>query len=114
MGPLAPDELAQRLSSSAQVRKYAEDLDRESAREMLQSRAEDTAAEAKAAEREEDANDRDRDRDDRSSGGGRGREKPGLLAQILKSPMARSVATQVTRGLMGALLGTGSSRRRRR
>jgi len=112
MGPLAADELARRLSSSAQVRKYAQDLDRESAREMLQARAEDTAAEAKAAEREEDA--KDRDRDDRSSGGGRGREKPGLLAQILKSPMARSVATQVTRGLMGALLGTGSSRRRRR
>ena len=114
MGPLMPDELRQRLSASAQVRKYAEDLDRESAREILQARAEDAAA-SDADRREDDSRDhRDHDRDDgRRSGGGRRREEPGLLTQILRSPVARSVATQVTRGLMGALLGTGSRRRRR-
>jgi DNA helicase HerA-like ATPase len=114
MGPLTAAELAQRLSSSAQVRKYAEDLDRESAREILQSRAEDAAADT--ARRDDGDRDADRGRgqdDDRRSGGGGRKEKPGLLSQILRSPVARSVATQVTRGLMGALLGTGSRRRRR-
>jgi hypothetical protein len=31
---------------------------------------------------------------------------------VLKSSLTRSVATQITRGLMGALLGTSSRRRR--
>jgi len=33
------------------------------------------------------------------------REERGMFEQVLRSPMARSVATQITRGLMGALLG---------
>jgi hypothetical protein len=35
-----------------------------------------------------------------------------MLEKVLKSGVARSVATQVTRGLMGALLGTPRRRRR--
>ena len=123
MGPLTPGELSQRLAQSAQVREYAQDIDRESARELLQARFEE-------AERERDsdedrsgrgdrdrASDRDADRDRDSRSGGRRKEPPGVLTQILKSPVARSVATQVTRGLMGALLGglgLGQGRRRRR
>jgi uncharacterized protein len=38
MGPLTDAELAQRLSSSAQVKEYATPIDRESAREMLAKR----------------------------------------------------------------------------
>ena len=40
------------------------------------------------------------------------KEEPGMFEKVLKSPMARSVATTVTRGLMGALLGTPRRRRR--
>ena len=105
MGPLAPDELRARLAASDQVRDYAEDVDRESARELLQARFDRAER-----EREDDARDDDRDDPPRR----RGREQPGLLTQILRSPVARSVATQITRGLMGALLGTSSGRRRRR
>jgi uncharacterized protein len=112
MGPLAPDEMRRALSDSEQVRKYAEDVDRESAREMLQERFEEAGREREDQEGDERRDREDRDRD--SGRRGRGREKPGLLMQILKSPVARSVATQVTRGLMGALLGTTGSRRRRR
>jgi hypothetical protein len=34
--------------------------------------------------------------------------------EVLRSPVARTVATQVTRGLMGALLGKPPPRRRKR
>ncbi|HEX8691756.1 MAG TPA: helicase HerA-like domain-containing protein [Longimicrobium sp.] len=117
MGPLAPDELAQRLAASAQVRKYAEDIDRESAREMLQERVEAARDDEEEADRRDERRDRDErdERDDRGRDRGRGRrgEEKGMLTQILRSPVARSVATQITRGVMGALLG-GSSRGRRR
>src|SRR4051812_30394840 len=52
MGPLTDDEMQQRLASSAQVRKYATAVDRESAREMLSARAAAAAADAPEAEQE--------------------------------------------------------------
>ncbi|HYV56019.1 MAG TPA: helicase HerA-like domain-containing protein [Candidatus Nitrosopolaris sp.] len=36
----------------------------------------------------------------------RGKEPPSTLEQVLKSPVARTVAGVITRGVMGALLGT--------
>ena len=41
------------------------------------------------------------------------REEPGMFEKVLKSPVARSVATQITRTVLGAMLGTPSRRRRR-
>jgi uncharacterized protein len=38
---------------------------------------------------------------------------PSAFEQIMKSPVARTVAAQVTRGLLGALLGPAPRRRRR-
>jgi hypothetical protein len=86
MGPLTETEMAQRLSSSAQVRKYARAVDRESAEEKLAG-ARDEAASAPAP------------------AGKRGKEPPSTLEQVLKSPLTRTVAGVVVRGLMGALLG---------
>ena len=109
MGPLTDDELHQRLASSAQVRKYATAIDRESAREMLSERAAPAAAAgngADAAESEAPAA--------RARGG---KEPPTAFEQILKSPVTRTVAGTITRGLMGALLGSlgvSATRRRRR
>jgi DNA helicase HerA-like ATPase len=111
MGPLTDDEMRQRLASSAQVRKYATAIDRESAREMLSERAapaaQAAAAGADAAEREAPAA---RTRS--------GKAPPTAFEQILKSPVTRTVAGTITRGLMGALLGslgvrTTAPRRRR-
>jgi DNA helicase HerA-like ATPase len=100
MGPL-PD-LAQRIATSPQVRKYATDIDRESAREMLAAKAasaqpvqnEDSAAASAPAPR----------------GGRAPKPAPSTFEQVLKSPLTRTVAGVVTRGIMGALL--GSTRRR--
>jgi len=99
MGPL-PD-LDQRVGSSPQVRKYADAIDRESAREKLAARAsaaqpaEGESASAGAAP---------------SPAARAGKAPPSTFDQILKSPLTRTVAGVVTRGIMGALL--GSPRRR--
>jgi uncharacterized protein len=97
MGPLTDAEMQQRLGSSPLVRKYREAVNPESAAEKL-------AAQAAAAP------------EPAAPGAPRGRapkEPPGLLEQVLKSPVTRTVAGQITRGLMGALLGSAPRRRRR-
>jgi len=101
MGPLSDDEMRVSLAASAQVKEYAQAVDRESAREMLAARMTPAGA---------------------AVGGGsepeapRGRAAAGAadtLGQILKSPLTRTIAGVVTRGLMGALLGSPPRRRRR-
>jgi hypothetical protein len=104
MSPLSDAELQQRLASSAQVREYAQAIDRQSAREMLEARAEPAEYEPSSAPRST----RDDSRSQRT-----GRQPAGTFEQILKSPVTRSVATTITRGLMGALLGTMGLRTRR-
>ncbi|MGQ0641498.1 MAG: helicase HerA-like domain-containing protein [Gemmatimonadaceae bacterium] len=106
MGPLSESEMQQRLASSAQVREYAQAVDRESAREMLAERIA-APVESEAAPERVPAG--------RTSGAPRtARQPPGTFEQILKSPVTRSVATAIARGLMGALLGTVGMRTRRR
>jgi hypothetical protein len=41
------------------------------------------------------------------------KEPPSAIEQVLKSPLTRTVAGQITRGLLGALLGAPPRRRRR-
>jgi hypothetical protein len=99
MGPLTDSEMTQRLAASDQVREYAQAVDRESARELLAARMVAApvgagAEPAPAARRGAAA-------------------EIGTFEQILKSPVARTVAGAVTRGLLGALLGPPPRRRRR-
>jgi DNA helicase HerA-like ATPase len=111
MAPLAADEMARRLASSAQVKEYATPIDRESAREILAGRVA-AAASASAA----DAADENSagDRDPAPPRRGRAAKEPdSALEAIAKSPLTRTVAGVITRGLMGALLGTPPRRRRR-
>jgi hypothetical protein len=102
MGPLTPEELARRLSASAQVKEYATAVDRQSAREMLAERMTPAGAAVGGAESQPGAPAPRRG----------GREPDSPLEQILKSPLTRTVAGVVTRGIMGALLGSPSRRRR--
>ena len=105
MGPLTDDELNQRLAQSAQVREYAQAVDRESAREKLEARAKASSAAAAQADEIEDTS--------APRGRGRAKEPASAFETILKSPVTRTVAGVVARGLMGARLG-GTTRRRRR
>ena len=105
MGPLTPDEMRQRLAASPQVREYATAIDRESARELLAARLAPAAASADddaPVAREAAATPRAR----------AAKAPPSTFEQILKSPIARTVAGAVTRGIMGALLGPARRRRR--
>jgi hypothetical protein len=103
MGPLADPEMAQRLSSSQQVREYAQAVDRESARERLAARVAAAPAEAPAGAAPSSAPVPRRG----------AKEPPSAIEQMLKSPLTRTVAGQITRGLLGALLGAPPRRRRR-
>jgi hypothetical protein len=100
MGPLTDAEMSQRIGSSAQVRKYSQAVDRESAEEKLAGTAPASDAGAGAP-----------------ASGGRGavREEPSTLERVLNSRVTKTVAVTVagaiTRGIMGALL--GPTRRRR-
>ena len=114
MGPLTADEHAAALARSAQVREYAAAVDPRSAHEILLERMA-PAAEPAAAEPEPDA--------PAPSGGTTDVPTPavavgGALAALgaaLNSPLGRMIigraATQVTRGLMGALVGPPPRRR---
>jgi DNA helicase HerA-like ATPase len=103
MGPLTADELQARIGVSEQVRKYAQEVDRESAREMLEERA----AQAREADDEVKAAPRRTGRvpDDDDRAPRRGRKERGTVEQILRSPVAKSAVNTLVRGLVGALLG---------
>ena len=98
MGPLSESEMMVRLAASEQVRRYATDVDRESAHEMLTSRMRASEAEAPAPAATTRRSER--------------KEPDSTFERVLKSPVARTVAGQIVRSIMGAML--GSPRRTRR
>jgi DNA helicase HerA-like ATPase len=102
MGPLT--DIDQQVARSAQVKKYAQVVDRESARELLAAKVVPQNQQPPAQQ-------------DRSPQGytpqaqapakrGSAKEPPSTFDQIMKSPVTRTVAGAITRGLMGALLGS--------
>ncbi len=100
MDILTPTEIDGILGRSALVRKYNQDIDRESAYEILNGKIADvqeaqaTQAPSKPTRQE--------------------KEEPGMIETIAKDPLARqigrTVARELTRGLLG-VLGLGGSRR---
>ena len=106
MSPLPDTELAQRIAGSQQARKYAQAVDKESARERLAARvapaAPAVAADAPTGQWQPASAPAPAQR-------GGAKPPPSTFEQIMKSPVTRTVAGAVTRGIMGALLG---SRRR--
>jgi uncharacterized protein len=102
MGPLTDGEMAPLLQTE-QVRRYATAVDRRSAYEILGERLGDGEGDGHATP---------------EAPAPRKREPPArsesAWTDALKSPVARTIANQVTRGLMGALLGKKPRRRSRR
>jgi hypothetical protein len=98
--------MRQQLAQSAQVREYAQAIDRESARETLAARSAPQSA-AKSP-----ARDTMRSEPPPRPRGRAAKEPASAFEQILKSPVTRTVAGAITRGLMGALLGSSGRRRR--
>jgi hypothetical protein len=109
MGPLTDAEMAQRLSSSAQVREYATPIDRESARELLAKRISAAGAAVDPSEPVAGAP------PPAARPGGRApKPQPSALEKVMNSPLTRTVAGVVARGIMGALLPRRTSTRSRR
>ena len=96
MGPIPPEDVAARVARSPLNSVYATAIDRESAREVLQARAEGAKAEAPAA----------------AGRSGAGKGAPDAVGTILKSPVARAVGQELIRGLFGVLGVSRSGRRR--
>jgi DNA helicase HerA-like ATPase len=107
MAPL-PD-LDAAVARSTQVRKYAQDIDRESAREKLATRVAPGTAPQAGQPADTGASYAPPPAAPAPTRKG-AKEPPGAFEQIMKSPVTRTVAGAITRGLMGALL--GSPRRR--
>jgi hypothetical protein len=123
MGPLTDAELGAELARSPQVAEYARAVDRESAREMLAERA--ARDEGARGDAQEAATQRDRaagHQDDYRQAPPPPRppkEAPSTFEQVLNSRttqnVLRTAVGAITRGLMGALVGSPrrSSTRRR-
>ncbi|MDF3821893.1 DUF853 family protein [Leptospira sp. 96542] len=96
MGILTPEEIKTQIKSSQLVAKYETTLDSESAHEILSKKME-SIAEAEESENSESTETKKRNK----------REDPGFLEQLSKNPLARdmgrTVAKEITRGLLGML-----------
>jgi DNA helicase HerA-like ATPase len=103
MAPI--DNLDAEIAKSAQVKRYAQAVDRESAREMLAARVVPQSAQPDVERSRAPGAPAPSTPSRRAT-----KEPPGTFDKILKSPVTRTVAGAITRGLMGALL--GSPRRR--
>jgi hypothetical protein len=122
MGPLTDAELAAELARSEQVAEYATPVDRDSARERLAARAAaDEGARADAADSDaQAARTTARPAPAARRAAREAPEAPGTFERLLNSRTTQSVLRTavgaITRGLMGALVGSPprrSSRRRR-
>src|SRR4029079_3123466 len=100
MGPLS--DFDQQVARSSQVKKYAQPIDRESAREKLAARVSPQAMPQPGPSSSESS--------PQSQPHRAGKEPPSTFDHIMKSPVTRTVAGAITRGLMGALLGSRSRR----
>ncbi|MFN0034902.1 MAG: helicase HerA-like domain-containing protein [Saprospiraceae bacterium] len=101
MDILTPTEIDNIIGRSALARKYNQEVDRESAYEILNGKIADVQ-EMQASQQQEVAEQRAE------------REEPGMIETITKDPLARqigrTVARELTRGLLG-VFGLGGARR---
>jgi DNA helicase HerA-like ATPase len=108
MDILTPSEIDQILSRSALVRKYNQEVDRDSAYEILNEKIQEAQEKASQEAPEE-----------KTSGRTSQRQEKGVFEQVINSPttrqIGRAVARELTRGLLGVLgIGGSSSSRRKK
>jgi DNA helicase HerA-like ATPase len=104
MDVLTPDEISEKVAASAMARIYNEEIDRESAYEMLQAKLSPGRPEEETRSQETEK--------------GRGQDSGGFgdaVKKIAGSSLTRTIVREVTRGIFGVLLGKsiGSSTRRK-
>jgi hypothetical protein len=103
IGPISAEERAQAIRASSLLSKYEKTVDRESAYEKLKGRTEQTAAPAPAPRDPEKA-----------PAPARQRQTPmEALAKGAARAIGSELGRQIVRGLLGSILGSTSTRRRR-
>ena len=110
MGVLTDKELKEVVAGSELVEEYAEEVDRESAYEMLGAKIEESQSEAK---QEEYKKTQEKATKKKSTKKAAKEEEGSVIGDVLNSRTGQTVVRQVTRGLLGAL-GIKSTRRRSR
>jgi uncharacterized protein len=113
MAPLTDTEMAQNISTSKQVKAYATPIDRESARELLAKRIAAGAAGEADAEANAAAGQRAAAPPAPRAGGRTPKPEPTAFEKVMNSPLTRTVAGVVARGIMGALLPRRTTRSRK-
>jgi hypothetical protein len=103
MGPLTDAERAPLLQTEL-VKRYATTVDRESAYEILANRLEPGESQPQAPTAPAS----------KPAAPAKEKKVESAWTEALRSPVARTIANQVTRGLMGALLGPPPRRKRTR
>ena len=107
IGPIDENERAEKLASSPMAGRYDTAVDRESAYEMLQARAEEAARQTEARERAE-AEAKEKARAEKAAAPKKRRSNrqsagEAFLKSTLRS-LGRSLGTRIARGLLGSLL----------
>lgn len=110
IGPISPAQRNALLQNSLVAGVYDEAIDRESAYEILQQRAEQTAQTAQAEAEKQSGIGGLVNEFLFGSTGPRGGKKDGLVQSVLRSE-ARSAGRQLLRGLLGSFLGGGKRRK---
>ena len=107
MDVLTDFEIGQILKSSNLVKKYNVEIDRESAYEILQEKI---AGANRREEAQEEDYERMRRSEDYERPAPRQHEEESGFEKIMKSPVTKSIAVEITRGILG-VLGFRSTRR---
>jgi len=103
MGPLTPDERAEIAARSPVASKYDQEIDRESAHELLTARAEKAAEEAKVAE-ERETQLKEEQRVSRKSKKSSSRQGVGeAFAKSIVRAVGSRVGREIVRGILGSL-----------
>lgn len=117
MDILTPDEIDAVIADSKLVRKYNQAIDRESAYEMLNAKIEEFEEEERQEElRQQEEKARKQQEKARKESRGRtrrSRKDESVLEEIVNSQVGRTVARELTRGILGVFGLGGRSRSRR-
>lgn len=125
MDILSPGEIDALIGQSRLVRKYDQDIDRESAYEILNAKIdafeEEEKQEALRKEQEKARKELEKARQRRAKAGrtrsrsrAKAKEEESVLEEVMNSQVGRTVARELTRGLLGVFGLGGNSRSRRK
>jgi DNA helicase HerA-like ATPase len=99
MGPLASQEYLDILQASEMYKKYKDNVDPDSAFEMLEERMKQQEA------------DTIENKPARKGSAGKGRTEKSTFDEVISSPVAKQVGRELVRGVFGLLFGTSTRRR---